>query len=133
MACSALQIARSRRRAPGGWQAFPRRISARRREANRTIRERSAYPGLGASSDEFGPTIADTARQTAILTALDPTQAGLRGLSIGGFLAQEIALIHPALAFQRVGPTGSRLTVAWLCGASGSNAGPEEAWIAASC
>jgi pimeloyl-ACP methyl ester carboxylesterase len=70
------------------------------------------YPGAGSSSGEFGPTIADTARRMiAFLTALDLTEVDLLGFSIGGFVAQEIALIRPALVRRLVltatGPKGA--------------------------
>ena len=56
------------------------------------------YPGVGSSSGEFGPTIAATARSMiAFVAALDLTDVDLLGFSIGGFVAQEIALIRPAL------------------------------------
>ena len=56
------------------------------------------YPGAGSSSGEFGPTIADTARRMiAFLTALELSEVDLLGFSIGGFVAQEIVLIRPAL------------------------------------
>src|SRR4029450_917239 len=48
------------------------------------------YPGAGSSGVEFGPTIADAARQMiAFLTALDLSEIDLFGFSIGGFVAQE--------------------------------------------
>jgi pimeloyl-ACP methyl ester carboxylesterase len=70
------------------------------------------YPGVGASSGEFGPTIADTARRMiAFVTALDLTEIDLLGFSIGGFVAQEIVLIRPALVRRVVlaatGPKGA--------------------------
>jgi pimeloyl-ACP methyl ester carboxylesterase len=56
------------------------------------------YPGLGASSGDFGPSIADTARKLiAFVSALGLTEIDLLGFSIGGFVAQEMALIRPAL------------------------------------
>jgi pimeloyl-ACP methyl ester carboxylesterase len=69
------------------------------------------YPGAGSSSGEFGPTIADTARRMiAFLTALDLFEVDLLGFSIGGFIAQEITLIRPALVRRLVlaatGPKG---------------------------
>jgi pimeloyl-ACP methyl ester carboxylesterase len=69
------------------------------------------YPGAGASSGEFGPTIADTARRMiAFVEALDLSEVDLLGFSIGGFVAQEIALIRPALVRRLVlaatGPKG---------------------------
>jgi pimeloyl-ACP methyl ester carboxylesterase len=70
------------------------------------------YPGLGASSGAFGPTIADTARRMiAFADALDLAEIDLLGFSIGGFVAQEIALIRPALVRRLIlaatGPTGA--------------------------
>jgi pimeloyl-ACP methyl ester carboxylesterase len=69
------------------------------------------YPGVGASSGEFGPTIADTARQIiAFSTALDIVEVDVLGFSIGGFIGQELALIRPALVRRLVlagtGPKG---------------------------
>jgi pimeloyl-ACP methyl ester carboxylesterase len=69
------------------------------------------YPGAGASSGEFGPTITDTARRMiAFLEALEVSTVDLLGFSIGGFVAQEIALIRPALVRRLVlaatGPKG---------------------------
>jgi pimeloyl-ACP methyl ester carboxylesterase len=70
------------------------------------------YPGLGASGGEFGPSIADTARaMIAFVEALGLTEIDLLGFSIGGFVAQEIALIRPALVRRLVlaatGPKGA--------------------------
>jgi pimeloyl-ACP methyl ester carboxylesterase len=69
------------------------------------------YPGAGSSTGEFGPTIADTARHLiAFLDALGLTEIDLLGFSIGGFVAQEIVLIRPALVRRLVlaatGPRG---------------------------
>jgi pimeloyl-ACP methyl ester carboxylesterase len=56
------------------------------------------YPGVGSSTGEFGPTISDTARRMiAFVEALGLAAVDLLGFSIGGFVAQEIALIRPAL------------------------------------
>jgi pimeloyl-ACP methyl ester carboxylesterase len=56
------------------------------------------YPGAGSSSGEFGPTMTDTARQMIVfLAALDLSELDLLGFSIGGYVAQEIALIRPSL------------------------------------
>jgi pimeloyl-ACP methyl ester carboxylesterase len=56
------------------------------------------YPGTGSSSGAFGPNIADASRRMiAFLAALDLSQVDLLGFSIGGFIAQEIALIRPML------------------------------------
>jgi pimeloyl-ACP methyl ester carboxylesterase len=70
------------------------------------------YPGVGASSGAFGPTIADAARgMIAFVDALGLGEVDLLGFSIGGFVAQEIALIRPALVRRLVlaatGPKGA--------------------------
>jgi pimeloyl-ACP methyl ester carboxylesterase len=70
------------------------------------------YPGAGGSTGEFGPTIADTARRMlAFLEALALSEVDLLGFSIGGFVAQEITLIRPALVRRLVlaatGPKGA--------------------------
>jgi pimeloyl-ACP methyl ester carboxylesterase len=70
------------------------------------------YPGVGSSGGAFGPTIADTARRMIAFTdALDLTEIDLVGFSIGGFVAQEMALIRPALVRHLVlaatGPKGA--------------------------
>jgi pimeloyl-ACP methyl ester carboxylesterase len=70
------------------------------------------YPGVGASAGAFGPTIADTARRViAFADALGLAQVDLLGFSIGGFVAQEMALVRPALVRRLVlaatGPKGA--------------------------
>ena len=70
------------------------------------------YPGVGSSRGEFGPSIADTARQMiAFTTALAIDELDLVGFSIGGFVAQEIALIRPTLVRRLIlaatGPKGA--------------------------
>jgi pimeloyl-ACP methyl ester carboxylesterase len=70
------------------------------------------YPGAGASTGQFGPTIADTARRMiAFLEALGLSEVDLLGFSIGGFVAQEITLIRPALVrcliLAATGPKGA--------------------------
>ena len=70
------------------------------------------YPGAGSSGGEFGPAIADTARQMiALISALGLSEVDLLGFSIGGFVAQEIALIRPALVRRLIlagtGPKGA--------------------------
>jgi pimeloyl-ACP methyl ester carboxylesterase len=79
--------------------------------ANRTV-ILVDYPGAGGSTGEFGPTIADTARRTiAFVEALGVSKIDLLGFSIGGFVAQEIALIRPALVRRLIlaatGPKGA--------------------------
>ena len=70
------------------------------------------YPGVGSSRGEFGPTVADTARRTvAFVTALGLDEIDHLGFSIGGFVAQEIALVRPTLVRRLVlaatGPKGA--------------------------
>ena len=70
------------------------------------------YPGVGSSRGEFGPTVADTARRmVAFVTALGLDEIDLLGFSIGGFVAQEIALVRPTLVRRLVlaatGPKGA--------------------------
>jgi pimeloyl-ACP methyl ester carboxylesterase len=76
------------------------------------------YPGAGGSSGEFGPTIANTARlMIAFLEALGLSEVDLLGFSIGGFVAQEITLIRPALVRRLVlaatGPKGAPAMHGW--------------------
>jgi pimeloyl-ACP methyl ester carboxylesterase len=70
------------------------------------------YPGVGSSSGEPSNTIAATARQMiAFVDALGLRQIDLLGFSIGGFVAQEIALVRPTLVRRLVlaatGPKGA--------------------------
>ena len=70
------------------------------------------HPGVGSSRGAFGPTIADTARHIiAFTTALGLDEIDLLGFSIGGFNAQEIALVRPTLVRRLVlaatGPKGA--------------------------
>jgi pimeloyl-ACP methyl ester carboxylesterase len=70
------------------------------------------YPGVGSSSGEFGPRISDAARQMiAFAEALGRAEIDLLGFSIGGFVAQEIALVRPTLVRRLVlaatGPKGA--------------------------
>jgi pimeloyl-ACP methyl ester carboxylesterase len=56
------------------------------------------YPGVGSSRGAFGPTIADAARDMiAFISVLGLDEIDLLGFSIGGFIAQEIALVRPTL------------------------------------
>jgi pimeloyl-ACP methyl ester carboxylesterase len=76
------------------------------------------YPGVGSSSGTFGPTIADTARaMIAFADALDLSEIDLLGFSIGGFVAQEMTLIRPALVRHLVlaatGPKGAQGMHGW--------------------
>ena len=70
------------------------------------------YPGVGSSSGEFGPSITDVARNMiASITELGLDEVDLLGFSIGGFVAQEIALVRPTLVRRLVlaatGPKGA--------------------------
>ena len=61
------------------------------------------YAGLGSSTGEASSTVAETARQMiAFITALGLDEIDLLGFSIGGFVAQEIALLRPTLVSQRI-------------------------------
>jgi pimeloyl-ACP methyl ester carboxylesterase len=69
------------------------------------------YPGAGSSTGEPRSSIADMARATiAFLTALGVDRIDLLGFSIGGFVAQEVALVRPTLVRRLVlaatGPKG---------------------------
>ena len=70
------------------------------------------YPGVGSSTGAPSSTIAETARQTiTYITALGFEETDLLGFSIGGFVAQEIALVRPTLVRRLVlaatGPKGA--------------------------
>jgi pimeloyl-ACP methyl ester carboxylesterase len=70
------------------------------------------YAGVGSSTGEPSHTIASSARQMiAFADALGLTEIDLLGFSIGGFVAQEIALVRPALVRRLVlaatGPKGA--------------------------
>ena len=70
------------------------------------------YPGVGSSRGEFGPTIAQAARHMiAFIDALGLDEIDLLGFSIGGFIAQEIALVRPTLLRRLIlagtGPKGA--------------------------
>ena len=70
------------------------------------------YPGVGSSTGEPSKTIAETARRMiAFLDALGLERIDLLGFSIGGFIAQEIALVRPTLVRRLVlaatGPKGA--------------------------
>jgi pimeloyl-ACP methyl ester carboxylesterase len=70
------------------------------------------YAGVGSSTGEPNGSIAATARQMiAFIDALRLERIDLLGFSIGGFVAQEIALVRPALIRRLVlaatGPKGA--------------------------
>ena len=70
------------------------------------------YAGVGSSTGEPSSTIATTARQMiGFATALGLDRIDLLGFSIGGFVAQEIALVRPMLVRRLVlaatGPKGA--------------------------
>ena len=70
------------------------------------------YPGVGFSTGEPSRTIAETARRMiGFIDALGLDRIDLLGFSIGGFVAQEIALVRPTLVRRLVlaatGPRGA--------------------------
>ena len=70
------------------------------------------YPGVGSSTGDPSHTIADTARRMIAFTdALGLDEIDLLGFSIGGFVAQEIALVRPDLVQRLIlaatGPKGA--------------------------
>jgi pimeloyl-ACP methyl ester carboxylesterase len=70
------------------------------------------YPGVGSSTGEPSSTIAETAlHMIALVGALGFQRIDLLGFSIGGFVAQEIALVRPApirrLVLVATGPKGA--------------------------
>jgi pimeloyl-ACP methyl ester carboxylesterase len=70
------------------------------------------YPGGGSSTGQPSTVIAETARQMiAFMAALGLDRIDLLGFSIGGFVAQEIALVRPTLVRRLVlaatGPKGA--------------------------
>ncbi|MFY0584188.1 alpha/beta fold hydrolase [Cystobacter fuscus] len=74
--------------------------------------------GVGLSSGTVPSTVAQMARDAiAFLEALNVKQADLLGFSLGGFIAQELALIRPALVRRLVlagtGPKGAPGMYGW--------------------
>jgi pimeloyl-ACP methyl ester carboxylesterase len=76
------------------------------------------YPGVSSSTGEPGRSITEMAHQ--IITFVDGLgleRLDLLGFSIGGFVAQEIALIRPALVHKLIlagtGPKGAPLMHGW--------------------
>jgi pimeloyl-ACP methyl ester carboxylesterase len=70
------------------------------------------YPGTGSSAGEASSTIAEMAREMiGFVDALGLERIDLLGFSIGGFVAQEIALVRPALLRRLIlaatGPKGA--------------------------
>jgi len=70
------------------------------------------YPGVSSSTGHFATTIEEMARQIITFTiALDLKKIDLLGFSIGGFAAQDIALVRPDLIRRLVlagtGPKGA--------------------------
>jgi pimeloyl-ACP methyl ester carboxylesterase len=77
------------------------------------------YPGVGSSTGEPTASIAATARQViAFVAALGLDRVDLLGFSIGGFVAQEIALVRPTLVRRLVlaatGPKGAPGLHGWV-------------------
>ena len=70
------------------------------------------YPGVGSSTGDPPCTIAQTARRMiAFISALGFDRIDLLGFSIGGFVAQEVALVRPTLVRRLIlaatGPKGA--------------------------
>jgi pimeloyl-ACP methyl ester carboxylesterase len=70
------------------------------------------YPGVGSSNGQPSSTITESAQQLiAFIAALGLDEIDLLGFSIGGFVAQQIALVRPALVRRLVlaatGPKGA--------------------------
>ena len=70
------------------------------------------YPGAGSSTGEASSTIAETARRMiAFVGGLHLERIDVLGFSIGGFVAQEIALVRPTLVHRLIlaaaGPKGA--------------------------
>jgi pimeloyl-ACP methyl ester carboxylesterase len=70
------------------------------------------YPGVGSSTGEPSATIAEMARQLiAFVGGIGLDSIDLLGFSIGGFVAQEIALVRPTLVRRLIlaatGPKGA--------------------------
>jgi pimeloyl-ACP methyl ester carboxylesterase len=70
------------------------------------------YPGVGASTGDPGSTVAEMAREMiAFISGIGLESVDLLGFSIGGFVAQEIALVRPTLVRRLVlaatGPKGA--------------------------
>ena len=97
--------------------ALPRQPGQLGSGAHRCARGRARghpgrLPGVGSSRGEFGPTIAETATaHDRVHRRARPDEIDLLGFSIGGFIAQEIALIRPTLVRRLVlaatGPKGA--------------------------
>ena len=69
------------------------------------------YRGIGASDGEVRTTVAETAADmVAVIRALTSEPVDLLGFSLGGFVAQQIALTEPALVRRMIlagtGPAG---------------------------
>jgi pimeloyl-ACP methyl ester carboxylesterase len=76
------------------------------------------YPGVGTSTGEPSSAIADMARHMiAFVSALGLDRIDLLGFSIGGFVAQEIALVRPTLVRRLIlaatGPKGAPEMHGW--------------------
>ncbi|MEU8817616.1 alpha/beta hydrolase [Actinoplanes sp. NPDC048796] len=76
------------------------------------------YAGVGASTGEPAPSVARSARDIiAFADALGLERIDLLGFSLGGFVAQEIALVRPGLVRKLVlagtGPKGAPGMHAW--------------------
>lgn len=76
------------------------------------------YAGVSSSTGQAAHTVAETARQVIAFTdAIGLTRTDLLGFSLGGFVAQDVALTRPALVRRLVlagtGPKGAPGTHGW--------------------
>jgi len=76
------------------------------------------YAGVGSSTGRPAHTVAETARQViAFADAIGLTRTDLLGFSLGGFVAQDVALTRPAVVRRLVlagtGPKGAPGTHGW--------------------
>ena len=76
------------------------------------------YAGVSSSAGQPAHTVAETARQViAFADAIGLTRTDLLGFSLGGFVAQDVALTRPALVRRLVlagtGPQGAPGTHGW--------------------
>jgi pimeloyl-ACP methyl ester carboxylesterase len=91
------------------------------------------YPGVGSSAGDPSSTISQTTRQMiAFISALGLQRIDLLGFSIGGFVAQEIALVRPSLVRRLIlaatGPKGAPGMHGWradIAAAARGESGPD--------
>jgi pimeloyl-ACP methyl ester carboxylesterase len=91
------------------------------------------YAGVGSSTGEPSNTIASSARHMiAFADALELSEIDLLGFSIGGFVAQQVALVRPSLVRQLIlaatGPRGAPGMHGWrqdIAAAARAESNPE--------